>query len=108
MGACLHVCSVSVYVCVCPSVPCGGAIGAHGVPEGSLRWKGQGGPQGAREDPRGAQENLLTKEVQGLHGGSSRGAQGIARASKNEDALAPVCLRQGKVSSSDLIFTEFE
>ena len=58
MGACLHVCSVSVYVCVCPSVPCGGAIGAHGVPEGSLRWKGQGGPQGAREDPRGAQENL--------------------------------------------------
>ena len=53
--------------------------------------------------------------TKGAHGRRARAAQEGPEGSprhfawlKNEEEPSPACLRQGKVSSSDLIFTSFE
>ena len=76
-------------------------VSTHGMPEGSPRW----GNQGAREDRRGAQESLRRRS-NGCTGKPRRGPTRRCAWVKNEEALSPVCLRQGKVSSSFLIFTK--
>ena len=78
-------------------------VSTHGMPEGSPRW----GNQGAREDRRGAQESLRRRS-NGCTGKPRRGPTRRCAWVKNEEALSPVCLRQGKVSSSDLIFTALD